>query len=109
MGIFIDKCIECKSKQDVKICPFCKKYVCSKCQSFIVFKSKTPEWFVGKKVQSFEEYKNLYLEYYRLIKEKGYDIHCCNDYLNDAWAEIVKKVQKFTKDTKLKSSYIVLK
>ena len=109
MGIFQTKCKECKTKNDVQVCPFCKKYVCSKCLSYLVFQEKIPEWFIGKKVKNFEEYMELYLEYCRLNKEKGCSIHCCDKYLKDAWTEIKKQVKKMTKDTKIKAGYIIFK
>jgi len=109
MGIFQDKCKECSSKTNVQVCPFCKEYVCSKCLSHMVYRSKTPDWLIGKKVINFEEYKNLYFEYCKLFREKAQSIHCCDKYLEDNWVEIVKQVKEMVKDTKIKVGHIILK
>ena len=58
MGILFDKCSECKSKEDVQVCLYCKKDVCSKCINRLIYREKTPEWIVDKKVKNFQEYKN---------------------------------------------------
>ena len=109
MGLFSTKCGECKTKENVQMCPYCKKDTCTKCQSHIILNKKTPEWFVGKKVKTFTEYKNLYIEYCNLIRSKGSNVHCCDSYLNEAWTAIERQVKKFTKDTTLKTGYITLK
>jgi len=109
MGIFRDKCKECNSKDNIKMCPFCKKYLCSKCLRYLIYKKRAPEWFIGKKVKNLEEYKNLYLEYCKLHREKGHSIHCCDKYLEDAWTEIIKYVREKEETTKIKAAYIILR
>ena len=109
MGIFRDKCKECNSKDNIKMCPFYKKYLCPKCMRYLIYKKKAPEWFIGKKVKNFEEYKNLYLEYCKLFREKGNGIHCCDKYLEDNWTEIIKYVREKEETTKIKAAYIILR
>jgi len=109
MGIFQDKCKECNSKDDVHMCPFCKTYVCSKCLNCLVNRRKNQEWFIGKKVRNFEGYKALYSEYCKLYREKGHGIHCCDEYLEDTWTEIIKQVRKKEEITKVKAAFIILK
>ncbi len=85
MGFFSDQCSECKTEEKVQMCQFCRKMVCETCLKLLVYKEETPKWFVGKKVKDFTEYRSLNLEYCKLIKKKGANIHCCDKYLQEAW------------------------
>ena len=75
MGFFTDKCKECKATENVQMCQFCRKMVCQTCLHRLAYRDDTPKWFVGKKVHNFEEYKQVNLEYCKLIKSKGGHIH----------------------------------
>ena len=109
MGFFSAKCKECKTKSKIQLCPYCKKDICFKCLSLLVLRDKTPEWFVGKKVKMFEEYKQFYSDYCSQFRGKGINIHCCDSYLRSSWSAIVEKVKKMEKDGHVKAKFIILK
>ena len=109
MGFFSDKCKECKSEDDVQMCQFCRKMICKSCLKRLAYREETPKWFVGKKVKDFGEYKNLNLEYCKLLKNKGGHVHCCDSYLQEAWTIISKQVKRLEEDRHQKASTIILK
>ena len=39
MGFFKKTCLECKSDEEIKVCPYCKKNICTKCLKRIILKS----------------------------------------------------------------------
>lgn len=109
MGIFSTKCKECGQKNNVQLCPYCKKDICYRCLKNLVLHDKTPEWFVGKKVKTFDEYKQLYNEFCNIYRKKGKSIHCCDTYLVSSWSAIIEKVKKIEKDAQVKAKFVVLK
>ena len=109
MGFFTDKCKECKSEEEVQLCQFCRKMICKTCLNRLAYRQETPKWFVGKKVKDFGEYRNLNLEYCKLLKNKGGHIHCCDAYLREAWVVISKQVKRLEEDRDQKASNIILK
>jgi hypothetical protein len=109
MGFFSDKCIVCKTEEKVQMCQFCQKMVCDTCLRLLVYKGETPKWFVGKKVKDFTEYRDLNLEYCKLIKKKGGHIHCCDKYLQEAWIMIEEQVKRLEYDRDQKADLIILK
>ena len=109
MGFFQEKCKECKTKNDVQLCLYCKKSVCLKCLSYLIHRKGNPEWFVGKKIRDYNDFKKLYDEYCSLIRKKGMSIHCCENYLLDSWTEITKEALRKSQEANVKVSNIILR
>lgn len=109
MDFFSDKCKECKSKSNVQLCPYCRKNVCTKCLSYLITRKGNPEWFIGKKVRDYNDYKKLYDEYCNAIKRKGLNIHCCETYILDTWTAITKEAIRKSEEAHVKVSSIILR
>jgi hypothetical protein len=109
MGFFEENCIECKSTKDVQSCQYCKKQVCAECLKRLVYREAMPSWFVGKGVHNFEEFKKLNKEYCKIIKSKGGNIHCCEQYLEYMWNLIAKEAHRLEEDRHQKAAKIILK
>ena len=109
MDFFKDKCKECKSTSDVQLCPYCRKNVCSKCLSYLVTRRGNPEWFIGKKVRDYSEFKALYDEYCKAVRKKAFNIHCCETFLLDTWTATTQEAMRKSQEAHVKVIGIILK
>ena len=109
MSFFQEKCNECKSAEDVRTCQYCHKQVCAACLKRLVYRESLPQWFVGKGVHNFEEFKILAKEYCKEVKNKGGEIHCCVPYLEYMWNLILKEAHRLEEDRHQKAAKIILK
>jgi len=109
VGLFQKHCSVCNSRQSVKHCPYCKNDVCDSCLKYLVLKKETPVWFIGKSVKNYQEYTQLFKEYLEIFRKRGVIIHCCEEYLKSAWAEIIKQVKEYEKQYQRKATKIILK
>jgi hypothetical protein len=81
MGLFSTKCTNCKTTENVKRCPYCKKDVCETCLKYIVMKEETPRGLAGKVVNDYNEFKELYINYQKAFKKKKVPVHLCEEFL----------------------------
>ncbi len=110
MGLFSsDKCKECGIQEKVKRCPYCKVNICSACLKYLVLKDETPDFFVGKEVTSYQEYRELHLTYQKTFKSRGAKLHVCEDYSKQVWRGIIKQVKDFEKVSAQKAIKITIK
>ncbi|MCP4726090.1 MAG: hypothetical protein GY863_13690 [bacterium] len=109
MGLFTSKCSDCKATENVKRCPYCKKNICETCLKYIVLKNETPKGLVGKVVNDFNEFKDLYLKYQKIFTKKKVPVHLCDEFLQQAWKGIMDQVKQFQNQTDHKVSKITLK
>ena len=109
MKFFTEHFKECGVEENVQMCQFCHKMICSTCLKRLTYRQDTPQWFVGKKVKDFTEFRNLYHEYCKIIKKKGGHIHCCDNFLQETWTVISKQVKQLEHDRDQEASTIILK
>lgn len=56
----------------------------------LVQRDTWPEWFIGRHVQSFDEFSKLAGEYKKKIEEHGGNAHLCTEFLKFRWTAIEK-------------------
>jgi len=83
--------------------------VCENCLAPLVLKEGTPVWFIGKEVKNFLDYVKLNKEYCALFKKKGGNVHCCTEFLKQAWSGILDQVRSFSKESSARISKITLR
>ncbi len=109
MGLFSTKCANCKTTENIRRCPYCKKEICEICLKYIVLKDETPKGLVGKTVTEFKEFKELYVGYQKVFKKKKVPVHLCDEFLQQAWKGIMDQVKQFQSNTDQRVSKITLK
>lgn len=109
MGLFSKQCTTCKTKENLKRCPFCKKDVCETCLKPLVGKEDLPGWFTGREVTNYLEFAKLIKEYVEIFKGKGIKLHNCDEFSKVAWHGIVQQVRKYKKDSNAKITKVTLR